>query len=256
MIEYKADMGDRPHACRGRVTTRQPSRLCYLGDDDGRQVFEVLDMGQERISQCIVGIRWKLVEGRLDLHLHCLSGEITRFHILFELQQLVWDLPGIHLRGTGSDVTGPDTAANEVSLGQIRDKQGAHTQQSSHSVQTHIACTNTHRVHISSTREFVSQYERTHCGSKFRTLHLDKRPRHTSDVCWRQYVLAGHIVENLREISLSCLFQMLKWHISCTVWSKCFNISQKGGDINQRSLNAPLKKWTELNHQTLLEQFH
>lgn len=65
------------------------SALCYLCDDDGGEVFEVLDVGQQRISQCIVGLRWKLVEGGLDLHLHCLSSKVTRLHVLFELQQLV-----------------------------------------------------------------------------------------------------------------------------------------------------------------------
>lgn len=82
-------------------------QVCYLCDDDGGQVFEVLDVGEQRVSQCIVCLWWKLVEGRLDLHLHGLSSKVTRLHILFELQQLVRDLPCVHL-WRGSDVITPE----------------------------------------------------------------------------------------------------------------------------------------------------
>lgn len=73
-------------------------RTTYLSDNDGWQVFEVLDVGQQWVSKCTVGLRWKLIERRLDLHLHCLSSKITGLYILFELQQLIWDLPCIHLQ--------------------------------------------------------------------------------------------------------------------------------------------------------------
>lgn len=73
---------------------------CYLCDDDGRQVFEVLDVRQERISQCGVGLWGKLVERRLDLHLHCLGCKVTRFHVLLQLQELIRDLPRVHLQGS------------------------------------------------------------------------------------------------------------------------------------------------------------
>lgn len=63
-------------------------------------------MAQQGVSQCIVGLWRKLKEGRLDFHLHGLSRKVTRLHVLFELQQLVGDLPGVHLRdGTAREVT-------------------------------------------------------------------------------------------------------------------------------------------------------
>lgn len=73
---------------------------CYLCDDDGRQVFEVLDVRQERISQCGVGLWGKLVERSLDLHLHRLGCKVTRFHVLLQLQELIRDLPRVHLQGS------------------------------------------------------------------------------------------------------------------------------------------------------------
>lgn len=64
----------------------RPAHLC---DDDGRQVLQVLDVGEQGVPQGGVGLGRELVEGRLDLHLHGLSSKVTRLHVLFELQQLV-----------------------------------------------------------------------------------------------------------------------------------------------------------------------
>lgn len=72
---------------------------CYLCDNDWRQVFEVLDVRQEWISKRGVGFWGKLVERRLDLHLHRLGCEVTRFHVLLQLQELIRNLPRIHLQG-------------------------------------------------------------------------------------------------------------------------------------------------------------
>lgn len=68
---------------------RSVCRPAHLCDDDGRQVFQVLDVGQQRIPQRVVGFGGKLVEGRLDLHLHGLSSKVAGLHVLLELQQLV-----------------------------------------------------------------------------------------------------------------------------------------------------------------------
>lgn len=64
----------------------RPAHLC---DDDGRQVFQILDVGQQRVPQRAVGFGGKLVEGCLDLHLHGLSSKVAGLHVLLELQQLV-----------------------------------------------------------------------------------------------------------------------------------------------------------------------
>lgn len=82
----------------GRAGGRSTITAPYLRHDDGRQAFEVLDMREQRVSQRVVGIGRKLVEGSLDLHLHGLSGKVTRLHVLLELQQLVRDLPRVHLQ--------------------------------------------------------------------------------------------------------------------------------------------------------------
>lgn len=68
------------------VCVCRPAHLC---DDDGRQVFQILDVGQQRIPQRAVGFSGEFVERGLDLHLHGLSSKVTGLHVLFELQQLV-----------------------------------------------------------------------------------------------------------------------------------------------------------------------
>lgn len=77
----------------------------HLGDDDRGHVFQVLDVGEQRVPQRDVGVRRELVERGLDLHLHGLSGKVARFHILPDLQQLIRDLPGVDLgaRQRGND---------------------------------------------------------------------------------------------------------------------------------------------------------
>lgn len=72
----------------------------YLGNDDGREVFEALDVGEQGVAQGVVRLGRQLVERRLDLHLHGLRGKVAGLHVLFELQELVRDLPRIHLEGT------------------------------------------------------------------------------------------------------------------------------------------------------------
>lgn len=98
-------LGGRRDRLESRSWEREatPRPPAHLRDDDGRQVFQVLDVGQQRVPQCVVGFRGQLVEGGLDFHLHRLSSKITRLHILFQLQQLVGDLPGVHLDKRASE---------------------------------------------------------------------------------------------------------------------------------------------------------
>lgn len=46
-----------------------------------------------------MGLWGELKERHLDLHLHGLGGKVTRFHVLFQLEELVCHLPRVHLRG-------------------------------------------------------------------------------------------------------------------------------------------------------------
>lgn len=90
-----AESSLRPPSHRAAPST--PPLGTYLGDDDRRQVFQVLDVGEQRVPKRRVGVGGEFVEGSLYLHLHGLRREVARLHILTDLQQLVRDLPGVDL---------------------------------------------------------------------------------------------------------------------------------------------------------------
>ena len=64
-------------------------RRVHLSNDDGREIFEALNVREQGVAEGIVRLRRELVERRLDLHLHGLRGKVARLHVLFELQELV-----------------------------------------------------------------------------------------------------------------------------------------------------------------------